>query len=115
MSNPDRGTLPKRVDAHFTVDEPAFDDSWLARAGSLRIHRHGAAGAYYWTGDFTDPRGLVSVYRQHDHTRLDFIHDGRCYARTWQRYFGDRTISRLARAFVTDILAEISRLNGGAV
>lgn len=113
MNTPYRGALPKGVDAHFTVVEPAFDDSWLVRAGSLRIHRHGAAGAYYWKGDFTDPPGLGSLYRQHDHTRLDFIHDGRCYARAWQRYFGDRTISRLTRAFVTDIIAD-SRLNGGA-
>lgn len=95
-------------DQHYRVSTPHFDDNTSTRDGWLRMSQHGKPDALYSMGEFVDRRGFVSVYRQHDLTRLDAIAGGRMHIRTWQRYFGDRTISRLCRAFLTDLLGEES-------
>jgi hypothetical protein len=88
------------------VAEPASDWSWSVGAGSLTLTKHGSASpGWYWTGEFLHPSGFVRVYRQKDLTRIDFITDGRGYSRSWQKDWGDRTINRLAREFVAEILA----------
>lgn len=80
-----------------------FDDSISIGAGFLRIHKHGDLDVgHYWMGDYVDQRGFVSVYRQEGLTRLDLVARGRMHMRTWQKSYGDRTISRLARAFLTE-------------
>jgi hypothetical protein len=90
-----------------------FDDSLrvssTGKNGFLRLmHAHGNAGCgYWWTAEFVHPEGIVSVYRQADHTRLDFAFRGRLYIRTWEAYWGDRTISQIARQFVADVLASV--------
>lgn len=74
--------------------------------GYLMLHRHGGPEhGYYWTGAFMHPRGIVQVYRQHDYTRLSFADGLRVCHRSWERYWGDRTISRLAREFIQDLLS----------
>lgn len=92
------------VDQHFAVSEAPFDDAVSISKGFLRLHRHGDPSiGHYWTGDFVDQRGFVSIYRDSNVTRLDAVSGGRMHMRTWQRYYGDRTIARLARAFLTDL------------
>lgn len=86
------------------------NQSYSERRGFLRMHSYGTSlSGQYDLGDFMDPRGIVSVYRQcdPDFLRLDFMHGGRFYSRQWEEYFGDRTIPRLARQFITDILEGI--------
>jgi len=91
----------------YRVAEASNDWSYAVGKGQLSIHLHGdAKGGFYWTGVFMDPRGIVRVYRQADHTSLTYIADGRSYDRSWTRYWSDRTINRLARALITDVLNE---------
>lgn len=75
------------------------------RHGFLRRMRvHGEAkNGFWWEGEYVHPQGIVSIYRQSDHTRLDFATGGRLFSRSWDKYFGDRTIGQLARAFVADL------------
>jgi hypothetical protein len=111
------------VDQHYTVSTPHFDDGFtIGKQGMLRLFSAGAPDLRYWLGEFMDERGTVTVYRQHNLVHLDFAVGRRVHTRTWQSYLGDRTIARLARAFISDVLAqsqptpssEISRLGGGA-
>lgn len=96
--------MARKLDQQFAVKAECSDWSWTVGEGALRIFPHvGSHGEKWWTGEFLDPRGIVTVYRQGDLTRLDYVEGGRCFSRSWQRYFGDRTIARLSRAFVTDI------------
>lgn len=90
---------------HVTVQEPHTDSTAHIGDGFLRLHRHGGTSGvgFYWMGEFVDRRGFVSVYRQDGLTRLDIVHGGRLHIRTWRKYFGDRTIARLARAFLTEL------------
>lgn len=93
------------VDMQFTVKEEASEWSWSIGRGNLRMFTHEAPAAVYYTGEFIDPRGIATVYRQEGLTRLDFVHAGRRHSRSWQKSFGDRTIARLCRAFITDLLS----------
>jgi hypothetical protein len=94
------------VEQHYTVDAPHFDDGFtISKRGMLRIFSAGAPDMRYWLGDFIDERGTVTVYRQNNLVRLDFAVGRRLHTRTWQSYFGDRTIARLARAFISDVLS----------
>jgi hypothetical protein len=89
--------LMAKVQMHeFFPNSCSIGDGWLS------LHRHGEPKAYYWMGDYINRLGLVRVYRQHDYTRLDMVADGRLYQRSWPRYWGDRTISRLAARFLSD-------------
>lgn len=100
--------MTRRLDQTFTVKGECSDWSWTVGGGALRLSKHeGSRGEPWWTGDFLDPRGIVTVYRQSDVVRLDYVVGGRCHSRSWHRYFGERTIARLARAFITDILEGI--------
>ena len=55
-------------------------------------------------GDLYSPYGIVSVYAQGDdrfkpHTRLDFVKDGRCYTRSFDRRYSRRYCKTLALRF----------------
>jgi hypothetical protein len=93
------------VDMQFTVKEEASEWSWAVGRGNLRMFEHGNDPNLYWTGEFVDPRGIATIYRQEGVTRIDFVRAGRCHSRSWKKAFGDRTIARLARAFITDLLS----------
>lgn len=96
------------IDQHFSVKAPAHEYSFSVKRGYLRLNRReNTRGQDWWSGEFLDPRGTVTIYRQSDYTRLDFIVDGTAHCRCWQKFWGDRTICRLARAFITD-LTEVS-------
>jgi hypothetical protein len=95
------------VDLNFSVKTPHFDDGFtLDQGGMLRMFSAGDPHLPYWLGDFIDARGTVTVYRQHDLVRLDFAVGRRVHTRTWRAYFGDRTIAKLARALISDVLAK---------
>ena len=85
-----------------------FDDSVGNRQGFLRMLRSGEGDSAYWTGDYVHPLGIVSVYRDYRFTRLDFAAHDRLYMRSWRTHFADRTLHRLSRDFVTDILSDVS-------
>lgn len=91
------------VDQHFTVSEEHAEYSYSVGNGFLRMREHGQPGDTHWIGEFFDPRGIVSVYRQDGLTRIDFVSGGQMVSRSWKRSFGDRTIARLCRAFITDL------------
>jgi hypothetical protein len=95
------------VRTDYRVAAPAQEWTYAVGKGHLAIHLHGdAKNGFYSTGVFLDPRGIVRVYRQIDHTNLTYIADGRSHDRSWNRYWSDRTINRLARALITDVLNE---------
>lgn len=76
---------------------------WSVAKGFFRINTHQTSSGDYETGEFISPGGIVSVYRQHDLTRLDYAANGQCYSRSWRFRFGDRTIRKLARQLVADV------------
>lgn len=97
----------RKPDQHFTVKAVHHDHRFSVRDGFLALSKHeGIRGETWWTGDFLDPRGVVRVYRQKDFVRIDVVLNGTAHCRTWKRFWGDRTISRLARAFVTETIAK---------
>lgn len=87
------------------------DTSYAERRGFLRLQTHFTDYGVYEDGDFVHPEGIVSVMIErggkHPFTRLDFSHGGRLHIRQFFYAFGKRTIPRLARQFVTDVLAEV--------
>lgn len=96
-----------RVGQTFATADEAFDDSVSIGDGLLRMNQHGGGDAgFYWMGSYVDKRGLVTVYRQKGYTRLDIVAGGRMLMRSWQVQYGDRTITRLARAFLTEHCGE---------
>jgi len=88
------------TDAGFT------DDKFSVGKGVLRLHEvKGISHGSYWCGEFLDPRGIVTIYRQMSFplTRLDFMLNGKVYCRSWERFLGDRAVRRAARDFITDV------------
>jgi hypothetical protein len=107
-------TAKRRVtDQHFAVSETPDQYSFHVGNGMLRMYSHNDGRDVYWDGEFIDGRGIVSILRQADYLRLDFATGGRCYTRHWDKYYGDRTVRRLCRAFITDILSTPSDITGG--
>lgn len=92
-----------RVQQDFAVQDPHNDYAFSPDAGMLRLSQHETAHGTWWSGDFVDYRGLVSIQMEDAYTRLDAVADGRCHVRTWKRSFPDRTVSRLCRAFLSDL------------
>jgi hypothetical protein len=86
------------------VKDEGFQYRFSVGNGFLRMFKVGeASGAIWWTGEFLHPSGIVIVYRQEGYTRLDLMAAGRCHSRGWQKSYGDRTITRLAREFIADM------------
>lgn len=97
--------MSRSVDLHFAVAEVPYDYHFAIGAGYLQLSKHTLNdGDYYHTGTFFDPRGIVDVYRQEDHTRISVCVGGYGYHRSWNKAYGDRTLARLCRAFLTDIV-----------
>jgi len=57
----------------------------------------------YTTGAYVHPLGIVRVVRFSTVTSLYLVRAKREYQRRWERYWGDKTISRLAREFLEDM------------
>jgi len=80
------------------------DNTLVVGRGTLRLNQHGDSEANrYFMGDYMSPLGFVSVYMQDDYTRLDAIHVGRLFMRSWDRSFSTRTIPKLARQLLKDV------------
>lgn len=74
-----------------------FDDSsWRVGRGYLTMYEDG-------TGFFSGSLGMVRVYRDRKSTHLVTPHCGLMHSRYWRRRWGDKTISRLAKEFLTDV------------
>jgi hypothetical protein len=94
-----------------------FDDSLAVGRGITRMHRAGNPLDGYWsTGEVILATGAtVSIYRQGGPgegpmkrdagpiTRLDYVHRGRVHMRTFQHWYSDRGLRRIARQFVADV------------
>lgn len=94
----------ENLNLNFAVKERTSGHRWSVARGMLRLHEHRTSrGELYWLGEFLDPRGIVTVMREARYTRLDYVHDGFAYSRSWRKVFGDRTVCKLARAFITDV------------
>jgi hypothetical protein len=94
----------RKVEQHFAPEEAGYDYDFSPAAGMLRLTaRSGQDGVQWWDGDFVDYRGIVTISVEDRYTRLDTVAGGRCHVRTWTRGFGDRTVARLCRAFLTDL------------
>lgn len=59
-------------------------------------------------GTFWSGHGLVDVFTSDDPrwtvTHLVFVRDGRIHSRRWNAAWGDKTIARLARELVEDVV-----------
>lgn len=62
----------------------------------------------YDSGIINTYHGIVSVYAQGDEecshsTSLRFVHNGRCFVRSWKKRFSRRGIAMLAKKFSKEI------------
>lgn len=59
-------------------------------------------------GIFNHPEGLVRVFEsyspRHQVTSMFYIRDGRSHHRRWPTVWGDKTLARLARELVEDVV-----------
>lgn len=93
----------RKVDQHYADGGEAYNYAFSPGAGLLRLTQHNAHFGTWWSGNFVDYRGIITVQMEQEYTRLDTVAGGECRVRTWQRAFGDRTVARLCRAFLTDL------------
>lgn len=100
------GAIPsaaKKVGQRFTVNDPRHDFAFSPGAGMLRMTQHSTSSGCWWSGDFVDYRGIVTIQMEDTYTRLDAVAGNRCHVRTWERAFPDNTMAKLCRAFLTDL------------
>lgn len=55
---------------------------------------------------FRHPRGLVEIYEQNgrEMTNMRLRHGAREYWRHWDKLWGEKTVARLAREFIEDVV-----------
>jgi hypothetical protein len=61
----------------------------------------------YRQGLFRAAPGLIEIYEQtgaHPMTNMRFRHAGRDYGRCWRTVWGEKTLARLAREFMEEVL-----------
>lgn len=77
------------------------------RRGYLTMQR---AGECFRRGQYHHPEGIVEVFEslsvRGERTSLYLTRNGLSISRTWQAAWGDKTIARLAREFMEDIISE---------
>lgn len=79
-------------------------DYALARPHLAAMYRDGEGR----TGIFASMHGYVRIYEsvgRHRSTFMIFIHEGRTFSRDWKAVWGDKTLARLAREFVDEVVA----------
>jgi hypothetical protein len=83
----------------FEVQECTLSRTWLSTGSWHEDTRRSLFRSFH---------GLVDVFEsRHERwpvTVLEFLHDGISYSRRWKRLFGDKTIARLAREFVEEVV-----------
>lgn len=89
----------------MTEANTGLDYGYANRDGALSLYVNGTEPNTWQSGVFYHPNGIVEVYREAKITRLAFAHAERVFHRTWLRSWGDRSIYRLAREFVADVLS----------
>ena len=75
--------------------------AWTAPRGRLEMTEHGRG---YSTGVFINRLGVVRVCQFTTVTALYLVRGGIEYQRCWDRRWGRKTISRLAREYLEDML-----------
>jgi hypothetical protein len=68
-------------------------------------------GEYYLRGTVATYDGIVSIYTEppsekndcHGYTVLGFVMQGRCYERTFDRFYTERRLVTLAKRFAHDV------------
>ena len=100
----------RRVEQHFEIEGKYVDWEFSPAAGMLRLTKHEGSFGPWWSGDFVDFRGIVSIAQESSWLRLDAIGpDGKCHTRTWGRpqngktRLGERTVIKLCRSFLSDL------------
>lgn len=97
----------RKVKQDFRLAEEPYGHTFSPGAGMLRLCSHGTSrNETWWSGDFVDYRGIVSVIREANFLRLDAVAGGRCHVRSWLCCCNDTTVAKLCRAFLTDLHGE---------
>ncbi len=93
-----------KVEQTATTQDDHYGYTFSPGEGMLRLAQHVTSrGDFWWTGDFVDYRGIVSIMREATYTRLDAVAGNRCHIRSWRKNYGDRTVAKLCRAFLTEL------------
>lgn len=93
-----------KVDQTVTTQDEHYGYAFSPEGGMLRLCQHVTShGKFWWSGDFVDYRGIVSIMRESRFTRLDTVAGNRCHTRSWSKNYGDRTVAQLCRAFLTEL------------
>ena len=67
------------------------------------VNKYGKGLEQYIKGEVMTPHGIVSVYSQKDHSRLDYCHKNQWYIRTFQKELTKMSLVRQATKFVNDV------------
>lgn len=97
--------MPKEMSVVRMIDYDQYD--WAVSRGYLSMGNWQGEQKSYRQGVFRHPIGLVEVYEQIgscSYVSLRFRHAGRDHCRSWKTSWGDKTIARLAREFVGDVV-----------
>jgi hypothetical protein len=68
------------------------------------IDKLGTEPNEYYRGVVFTKQGIVAVYRQDDHTRLDFVWRGKWYSRQIPAAYSDRYTITLANRFAGEVV-----------
>lgn len=83
---------------------PIFDDSISCRSSFGRIDtERGTTGESWDKGTVLTPHGIVCVYAEDSHTRLDFCHNGRLHMRTYRKRLTHRGMTVAAGRMAKEI------------
>ena len=98
------------------MSAPHRDQNWSANRPNVRMTNAGSPEYPYSVGCYFSPEGIVSImrepatgrpnaYNRKGYLRLETVHDGRVWCRTFHRTISDRGLYRLCRAFLADTRA----------
>lgn len=77
-------------------------ESWSVGKGYSTVQTHSS----WLDGDVATKHGLVWCYSQsgNPYTRLDFVFLGRCYSRTFDRFYTKRGVAKKAKEFAEEVV-----------
>jgi hypothetical protein len=85
--------------------------TWNVGRSYLSMGSWEGQNASYRHGLYRHPLGLVEVYEclgRHGTTSMRFIYGGTEFVRRWSTTWGDKTLARLARELVEDVVSGAS-------
>jgi hypothetical protein len=72
----------------------------ITRSSGACVNKHTG----YIKGEVITPHGIVSVYSQKDHSRLDYCHKNKWHIRTFQKELTKQSLIIQATKFVNEII-----------